>query len=102
MTKVTIELDNHVAEKLDSLMRIFGGKNLLFDNFIEYHKKNIQREIASIQADLSAYEDKYNMTSDIFYKKFEQGKLEDTKDFILWSGIYELLLESRNKLEELS
>ncbi len=102
MARVTIELDNQVAEKLDNLVRVFGSKDLLFSNFIEYHKKNMQREIAQLQVDLDAYADKYSMSSDSFYDKFEQGELEDSKDFMLWAGIYEMQLESKKKLRELS
>lgn len=75
MAQITIELDNDVAEKLDNLVRFFGSKDLLFNNFIEYHKKNIQREIARMQVDLDAYQDKYKISSDSFYDKFEQGDL---------------------------
>lgn len=102
MTQVTIELDNQVAEKLNNLVRVFGSKDLLFSSFIEYHKKNMQREIAQLQVDLDAYADQYGMSSDLFYEKFEQGELEDSKDFMLWAGIYEMQQESKKKLGELS
>ncbi len=62
----------------------------------------MQREIAQLQVDLDAYADKYSMSSDSFYDKFEQGELEDSKDFMLWAGIYEMQLESKKKLRELS
>ncbi len=42
------------------------------------------------------------MTSEMFYDQFERGVLEDSKDFILWSGIHKMQLESRKKLKELS
>ena len=62
------------------------------------YKKNIRREIARMQVDLASYEGKYKMSSDVFYDKFDRGELEDSKDFILWSGIYEMQLESKKKL----
>ena len=82
MTQVTIELDKHIAEQWNNLVRLLGDQNLLFSDFIDYHKKNIQREIARMQIDLSSYEDKYKMSSDVFYDKFERGELEDSNDFI--------------------
>ena len=62
------------------------------------HKKNAQREVARMQVDLASYEDQYNMPSDVFYNKFERGELEDSNDFILWSGIYEMQQNSKKKL----
>ena len=41
------------------------------------------------------------MPSAVLFEQFENGKLEDTKDFIIWSGIYEMQLNSKQKLEQL-
>ncbi|MFT5916553.1 MAG: glycerophosphoryl diester phosphodiesterase [Flammeovirgaceae bacterium] len=102
MAQITIELDNSLAEKLDSLMRFFGSKDMMFSQFIEYHRKNAQREIARMQIDLDAYEAKYEMDSETFYQSFEKGDLDDSKDYMLWSGIYEMQLDSKKRLAELS
>lgn len=61
MAQVTIELDNSIADKINSLTRFFGGKDIMFDNFIEYHQKNTKREIARIESDLKVYENKYGI-----------------------------------------
>lgn len=102
MAQITIELDNHLAGKLDNLIRFFGNKDMMFSKFIEFHRKNTQREIVRMQTDLEVYELKYGMSSDAFYQSFEQGDLEDSNDFILWSGIYEMQQDSKKRLEELS
>jgi hypothetical protein len=102
MAQITIELDNRLAGKLDNIIRFFGNKEVMFGKFIEFHRKNTQREIAGMQVDLHAYELKYSMTSDSFYESFEKGDLEDSSDFILWAGIYEMQQDSKNRLKELS
>lgn len=102
MAQITIELDTSLAGKLDSLIRFFGGKDMMFNKFIEFHRKNTQREIAKIQVDLDAYEQKYDMASDVFYEAFERGDLDDARDYILWSGIYEMQQDSKRRLDELS
>ncbi|MEL6717822.1 MAG: hypothetical protein AAFO82_00775 [Bacteroidota bacterium] len=99
---VTIELENDLAQKVNKLVQFFGSKELLFTNLIEFHQKRIRREIAQIQKDLNQYEQQYEMSSAVFFEQFENGQLEDSQDFILWSGIYEMQLNSKNKLEELA
>ena len=42
------------------------------------------------------------MSSETFYRKFDQGELEDSQDFMIWSGIYEMQQESKSQLEQLS
>ena len=102
MAQVTIELENSIANKMDTLIQFFGNKDLLFAHFIDFHKKKIQREIARMQQDLEQYEKQYDMTSAVFFQQFEAGQLEDSQDFILWSGIYEMQLNSKHKLEALT
>ena len=101
MKEVTISVENSLAQKMDKLIHFFGSKDLLFAHFIDFHKKKIQREIARMQRDLEQYEQQYDMASAVFYEQFESGALEDTTDFILWSGIYEMQLNSKQKLEQL-
>lgn len=102
MTQITVNLDTDLAKQWNKLASLVGDQNILFSDFIEYHKRNAQREIARMEVDLATYEDKYDMPSEEFYSKFEQGELEDSQEFVVWSGIYEMQLESKKKLAELS
>ncbi len=58
----------------------------------------IEQEIRLMQIDLNQYEKKFGMTSENLYNQFEEGQLVDSKDFILWSGIYEMQLSCKEKL----
>jgi hypothetical protein len=68
---------------------------------INYQITELQKAILNIQLDLQSYEKNYQMPSDSFYEKFLQGDLNDDEDFMIWSGLYELLIENKNKLCEL-
>ena len=35
------------------------------------------------------------MKTDKFYEQFDNGELGDFKDYMLWSGIYEFQLDSK-------
>ena len=101
MVQLTLKLQNDVANKFNKLMQVFSTKELLFENFIEYHVKKLRREILYMQEDLDTYEKRYNKKSSKFYNEFERGNLEDSEDFILWSGIYEMQLNCKQKLKKL-
>ena len=101
MTRLTLELQNDVAAKFNNLMQVFTSKELLFEKFFDYHVKKLKREIAAMQQDLDTYERLYNKKSSEFYSEFEQGKLDDSEDFILWSGIYEMQMNCKRKLQKL-
>ena len=44
--------------------------------------------IADLAAELSTYERKYNMRSEVFYKLIAGTPLEDSPDFINWAMCY--------------
>ncbi len=101
MQTVTFELQADIANRMEKYLQLFGNKEIMFDKFIDYHINRIKREIALMQIDLRSYEKKFNLPSDEFYVQFENGELGDDKDFILWSGIYEMQLSCKQKLEKL-
>jgi len=49
---------------------------------------------------LQSFENKYQMTSDEFYKNYLSGKLEDSQDFVEWAGDYKHYIDLKKDLEE--
>jgi hypothetical protein len=49
--------------------------------------------------ELVAFEEKFNMSSDVFYARFMRGELGDDMPFIKWAGRYELYLEARQEID---
>jgi hypothetical protein len=101
MTQITLELQNEIAAKMNNLVQFFRSNELMFSSFIEFHAKKLKREIASMQEDLDKYEQNYKMKSSDFFEQFENGELNDSQDFTLWSGIYEMQLDCKQKLQKL-
>jgi len=101
METVTFELQSNIAKQMEKYVHFFGSKEIMFSKFIDYQINRIKREILLMQIDLKQYEEKYNLSSDKFYEQFENGQLGDSKDFMLWSGIYEMQMSCKQKLQEL-
>ena len=102
MTRLTIELKTELAKKVERLVNSYTDKNILFEHFIESQKDKIRQEITEIGKDLKKYEEKYNMSSKAFHDKFKKGEVDDSTDFMIWAGIYEMQLDSKIKLEQIS
>lgn len=99
MTQILLNIDNQKAKKFNALIEFFGDNEKFVDSVLDYNKNLFELELKKIQSDLEKFENKYQMSSDKFYKKFESGKLDDSKDFIIWSGIYDLKISRLKKLE---
>jgi len=48
------------------LIQLFGSTEIMFDKFLEYHIKQLKREIVAMQSDLDEYEQKFKMPSSKF------------------------------------
>lgn len=55
-------------------------------------------DMLGLLRELVAYEDKYNMGSDVFYARFMRGEMGDDLPFIMWAGQYELYLEAKQEI----
>jgi hypothetical protein len=102
MTGLVLDISPGLAKKINQYLKNVEDKEKIFETFFEYYKTKIKREISEMQVDIEDFEKKYNMSSKEFYKKFENGELEDNNDFILWSGIIEMQKKSTEKLNQLS
>lgn len=85
--------------KIDILLS-FGAHEELDSNLsklIHFQIAKYNSNIKQIRCELVCFEEKYKMSSEAFFKRFEAGKLGDSADFFEWAGLYEniLLFESK-------
>ena len=79
-----------------------GNHETFVKNIFEYQVSELKKEILNIQLDLRAFEKKYKLSTEEFYKKFNNAELGDDTDYMIWAGIYEMFKRSEKKLEDLS
>jgi len=101
MEELVLKLHKPYVGKMQNLLNVIGNNDLFVDKFLEYHINRLKREIVRMQLSLEKYEKKYQMKTDDFYQRLENGELGDDRDFVMWSGIYELLLDSKKQLTQL-
>ena len=51
----------------------------------------IFKEVEILQADINLFVAKYNISSEQFWIRFEQGDMGDEEDFFVWHGSMKLL-----------
>ena len=61
-------------------------------------RSSVLEDVLGLLREIVAYEDKYNMDSDVFYARFMRGELGDDLAFIMWAGQYELYLETKQEI----
>ncbi|MGC8495381.1 MAG: antitoxin TumA [Syntrophobacteraceae bacterium] len=56
--------------------------------------------LVAIAKRLGNYENRYGMTSEDFYDRYQRGQKEDSIDFVEWANDYQHYLGIRSKIEE--
>lgn len=57
---------------------------------MEIQKNSLLNQIADLDRRLKSFEQKYQMSCDIFYQLFQAGQLEDSMEFFEWNTYYEM------------
>lgn len=60
----------------------------------------IESKISIIKTEIKQFEDKYQMISSEFLKKFEKGELGDSQDFFEWWGLIKGLETLEDRLNK--
>ena len=62
-------------------------------------QNSIVDDLLSLLRQLTRFEQKYGVASDVFYARFMRGEVGDEMDFVKWAGRYELYLEIKQELD---
>jgi len=101
MITLQLNLKPETERRLKRILDDYADNEILAQNIIAYQISELKKAIINIYVDLKQFEDKYQLGTEQFYEIFEDGSLGDEKDYIIWSGIYEMYLENKRKLEAL-
>ena len=63
----------------------------ILKNSLERELRFIEHSIKKTAEKLREFEKKHDMSSEEFYRKFEEGKLSDSQEFMLWASEFEAL-----------
>ena len=99
-------LDFHLSvqpeteERLKIILNSIENEENFAQSIINSQIERLQKAILNLRLDLKAFEQKYQIKSEQFYQEFSQGILADEEDFMIWSGLYEMLCQNEIQLQK--
>lgn len=87
--------------RLKKILTYTHDEEMFARNIIAYQINELQKGILNMKLDMRQFEKKYQLSTEEFYRQFEEGISGDNEDFIVWSGIYEMFCENEQRLREL-
>ena len=83
----------HKIQTLEKLINL-GTEDGLIDKtlskLIQYKTNKMERGLQELEDSMKKFESKYNMDTETFYKKFEEGELGDEMDFLEWYALCDM------------
>lgn len=101
MLNLNLDIEPRTEERLKKILDCADDQEIFAQNIIAWQIAELKKSILNIRLDIREFEDRYSMSTEDFYRRFEQGEEEDTEDFIIWSGLYEMLCENELRLKGL-
>jgi hypothetical protein len=101
MLNLDFALQPETEKKIKRILDQYPDKEVFFQDVIKNQINELKNGIHNIEIDLSEFEQKHQLASEEFYRKFSNGELDDREEFMIWSGIYEMRLANQQKLVEL-
>ena len=101
MLNLNLNLRPQTAKRFRKVLEAARDQEAFAENIIAYQVAELKRAIINLRVDIKAFEDEYKMTSDAFYRQYQQGKTDDRQDYMTWAGLYELLDKNGKELREL-
>jgi Rad3-related DNA helicase len=101
MLNFNLNVRPQTAKRLKKALEYSRDEEAFAQSIIAYQIAELRRAILNLRLELKTFEEKYRISSAIFHKKFDQGQMDDSEDFILWAGAYELLEKNKERLQGL-
>lgn len=98
---------DRTLERLQYLEALYrqGYRSEVVDRSVEkllvLEKEAARRELTELEERLHIFEARYQMSSEIFYRRFRAGELGDTADAVEWSVFYEMWQAVQERLRGL-
>lgn len=67
---------------------------------LSYELEKLRRRQSQIREKLIAFEERYSLNTDEFYRRFREGKMGDEMDFFEWSALADIYQEISQQLVE--
>ena len=101
MLNLKLDLKPETEKRLKQVLSQAQNQENFAQNVIAYQILELKKAILNIRLDLELFEKQYKLASQNFYLQFQQGKREDSEDFMIWAGLYEMFCDNEKRLQEL-
>ncbi len=97
-----------LSKRLETLAELYeqGQASELMDRTLDklltYEADSARAQLRELQADLAEFEQRYGLSSDEFFRRFQSGQTDDRMDFVEWASLVQMVENLEKRLRLLS
>lgn len=107
---MTIYTSSHVqaAQRFSKLAELFKNGQVseltaqTINKLMEYEINQTRSLLKDVELDLAAYENQFGMSTVEFFKRYQDGKTDDSAETVEWASLTQMAERMRQRLEYLT
>ncbi len=101
MLHLNLNIQPKTARRLKKILEFSKNEEAFAEGIIAYQVAETKRALLNLRVDLQTFEQKYGLSSEVFYQRYERGEMGDDEDFMVWAGLVEMLSSNEKRLQGL-
>ncbi len=69
---------------------------------VDFEISQLRADLDATQQDLLAFENRYNLSTEEFFRQWQAGQTDDSMDYVEWASLAQMAENLRKRLEFLS
>ena len=96
------------ARRLRTLAQLYqqgqtsGIMDRALDKLLTYETDLSREQLRQLEADLAEFEQRYGLSSDEFYRRYQAGQIDDRMDYVEWASLIQMADNLRERLRLLT
>jgi hypothetical protein len=101
MFDLRLDVQPKTAQRLKKVLELHPDQESFARDIIAYQVTELNKAILNLKLELKEFEREYAWSSAEFYTEFSHGRLGDCEAYVIWAGLYEMLIENQRRLDSL-
>jgi hypothetical protein len=101
MLHLNLNIQAKTAKRLKKVLEFSKNEEAFAQGIIAYQIAETKRAMLNLRMDLQAFEEKYQLSSAVFYERYERGEMGDDEDMMVWAGLVEMMNSNEKRLQGL-
>jgi lipase chaperone LimK len=72
--------------------------DLALEKLLAYELGETRQQLAQLERDLTEFEQRYDLSSETFYARFQAGEMGDAMDFVDWASLHQMAERLRQRI----